>query len=131
MYIWYIFLDVVFWRAVYWRWGAFHILPLFYLVLSVVKPERQENHEDDNQNAPEGKEQGRAEKRADNAAKTQEGKGQAEGAAAGSQLNGLVAFILLSNFEGFELIGGLKGAGIPQDSEDTDRLNACEQTNAF
>lgn len=52
MYIWYIFLDVVFWRAVYWRWGAFHILPLFYLVLSVVKPERQENHEDDNQNAP-------------------------------------------------------------------------------
>ena len=104
---------------------------LFCLMLPVVNPEGQENHEDDNQDGPEGEEQDRVEKGADNAAEAQEGKGQAEGAAAGSQLNGLVAFIFLGDFEGFELIGGLKGAGISQDSENTDRLNACEQANAF
>ena len=103
----------------------------FSLILSVVKPESQENHEDDDQDGPEGKEQRRVEKGADNAAEAQEGKGQIEGAAAGSQLNGLVAFIFFGDFEGCKLLGGPEGVGIPQDSENTDRLNACEQADAF
>ena len=100
-------------------------------MLPVVKPEGQENHEDCNQDSPKDEEQDRIEKGADNATEAKEGKGQVEGAAAGSQLNGLVAFVFLGDFESFKLIGGLEGAGIPQDSENTDSLNACEQAHAF
>ena len=100
-------------------------------MLPVVKPEGQENHEDCNQDSPKDEEQDRVEKGADNATEAQEGKGQVEGAAAGSQLNGLVAFVFLGDFESFKLIGGLEGAGTPQDSENTDSLNACEQAHAF